>query len=106
MRYALRAVDPSGNATTLTCEVDVPGTTIADRDDDGVPDAIDNCPDVPNPDQLDSDPDRLALGIGDACRMPAVPSFLVRGGPCQGAPGGQGLALCLVLAWLVRRRYA
>jgi len=36
---------------------------LADADDDGVPDDIDNCPDVWNPDQLDSDFD----DIGDAC---------------------------------------
>ncbi|PNU18794.1 hypothetical protein C2E25_15795 [Geothermobacter hydrogeniphilus] len=35
----------------------------ADSDGDGVPDATDNCPDTPNPDQADSDND----GIGDAC---------------------------------------
>ena len=42
-----------------------------DRDGDGIPDAEDNCPDVPNPDQIDrggvgagSAPD----GVGDACQ--------------------------------------
>lgn len=35
----------------------------ADRDDDGVPDDVDNCPDVANEDQADVDGD----GIGDAC---------------------------------------
>ena len=34
-----------------------------DTDEDGIPDAEDNCPSVPNPDQEDSNGD----GIGDAC---------------------------------------
>jgi len=34
-----------------------------DSDDDGVPDSLDNCPAIPNPDQADSDGD----GVGDAC---------------------------------------
>jgi hypothetical protein len=37
--------------------------TAIDTDSDGVPDFIDNCPTVANPDQTDSDED----GIGDAC---------------------------------------
>lgn len=36
-----------------------------DSDGDGIPDAMDNCPHVYNPDQQDSDGD----GIGDACEM-------------------------------------
>jgi hypothetical protein len=35
-----------------------------DRDGDGIPDYQDNCPDVPNPDQLDIDGD----GVGTACQ--------------------------------------
>ena len=38
-------------------------TPSADADGDSVPDSDDNCPDVPNPDQTDTDFD----GIGDAC---------------------------------------
>jgi hypothetical protein len=39
-----------------------------DRDGDGIPDSADNCPDVPNVDQVDVDGDK----IGDACD-PAIP---------------------------------
>lgn len=38
-------------------------STIEDIDRDGIPDAKDNCPVTPNPDQADTDGD----GIGDAC---------------------------------------
>ena len=41
----------------------VPVPQLPDRDGDGVPDLVDNCPDIPNPDQLDSDSDL----IGDVC---------------------------------------
>ena len=46
-------------------EVDFDGCALSqkDTDGDGVNDAIDNCKDVPNPDQADKDFD----GIGDVC---------------------------------------
>ena len=36
---------------------------VADRDGDGIPDDVDNCPDVKNPDQANEDKDNF----GDAC---------------------------------------
>ncbi|MFX0207336.1 MAG: thrombospondin type 3 repeat-containing protein [Candidatus Hodarchaeota archaeon] len=49
-------------------------TIIPDSDRDGVCDAADNCPAVPNPNQWDTDED----GIGDACEEPGeIPLFSV-----------------------------
>jgi len=42
--------------------IDAP-ITPTDRDGDGIPNAADNCPDAPNPDQADEEND----GMGDAC---------------------------------------
>ncbi len=52
---------PSGS----TCETQpvVAAVTVADADDDGIPDDLDNCPAAPNPLQEDVDAD----GTGDAC---------------------------------------
>jgi len=44
---------------------DVCDVLTADRDNDGVDDAIDNCPDDPNPDQIDSNQN----GVGDICEV-------------------------------------
>ena len=47
---------------TVTIVVNPEGT---DVDSDGIPDSVDNCPDVSNPDQADSDGD----GVGGACDL-------------------------------------
>ena len=43
--------------------IDLVGLETDDQDGDGVPNDLDNCPTLPNPDQADGDGD----GIGDAC---------------------------------------
>ncbi len=52
----------------LALETDSPQAP--DQDADGIPDDLDNCPAVANPDQTDSDDD----GIGDACDDDAPPT--------------------------------
>jgi hypothetical protein len=54
----------------ITLDVVLPPSWL-DTDLDGIPDTSDNCPDVANNDQLDSDGD----GVGDACQdmMPVDP---------------------------------
>jgi hypothetical protein len=56
------ATETPGDGIDQDCDgVDLPA--IVDTDGDGISDDVDNCPSVPNPDQLDSNQD----GIGDAC---------------------------------------
>ena len=97
VRWEVTATDPSGNATTLACETEV----IRDRDEDGVPDAVDGCIEVPNADQRDTDGD----GVQDACDK-VDDGIVAYGSGCAGGENGWpvvGGALGL-LALMARRR--
>lgn len=102
----------------------VPDLCDPDRDGDGVPNNADNCPDVPNVDQADSDGD----GVGDVCAdgVGGADPDADSGGPrpgrdtgtadvgdeveinegCSAAGGRAGLGGLLVLGVLARRRRA
>lgn len=54
--------DPDTGIVHITCE-DGTSAALNDLDQDGVADAVDNCPGVPNPEQVDADGD----GKGDGC---------------------------------------
>jgi hypothetical protein len=73
--------DPCGVKGSVVVQVS------GDPDGDGVPDALDNCPGVANPDQTDADGD----GIGDACEE----------GPGAAAPCGCGATSAVVMAFWV-----
>ncbi|MEL6394901.1 MAG: thrombospondin type 3 repeat-containing protein [Planctomycetota bacterium] len=60
-RDSANALADEESVTITVGEIDLP--VITDRDGDGEPDATDNCPDVPNGQQLDFDAD----GVGDDC---------------------------------------
>jgi hypothetical protein len=61
-------MNPSGLSGGEDARADVRPDTpnlMADSDGDGIPDALDNCPTMPNPDQRDHDAD----GRGDVCDL-------------------------------------
>jgi hypothetical protein len=68
-------VPTSDNESSLATLAAIGG----DTDNDGIPNILDNCPTVPNPDQADTDHD----GIGDACQIQPLLG-------CVTGPGGNG----------------
>jgi PKD domain/Thrombospondin type 3 repeat len=85
--------DPSGDYNDAPADwnlkVEAPDTTPppTDTDGDGVPDASDNCPAVPNPDQADADTD----GLGNACDANSyAPVVGVQAGAANGEEGTPG----------------
>src|SRR5262249_47667014 len=60
--FTVRARDLAGNVDPTPAQRSFVVTS-GDADGDGVPDAADNCPFTPNPDQADLDGD----GVGDVC---------------------------------------
>jgi len=89
--------DDGDPCTVDTCDPNVGcmHSTAADSDGDGICDAQDNCPDVPNPDQKDSNGD----GVGDACPGGSPPGVACRNGDPSCIPGtGSQRTECLVEA--------
>jgi hypothetical protein len=103
LAYKVRGTDPSGNERVEDCSVHV-GGSLSDRDNDTIPDIFDNCPDVFNPDQLDTDLD----GIGDACDPEPFDGLWVGGGGgCEGGSAqAMGIALMVMLGLWRRSRQA
>ena len=65
----VRALAAQERPLTYTCAPPGSGVRMGiDRDGDGVPDGLDNCPSKPNVDQVDSDGD----AVGDVCSTPGL----------------------------------
>jgi hypothetical protein len=76
-----------------TCDTSAPIVPASpDADGDGVPDQLDDCPTVANPDQADTDQD----GAGDACDTATCGNGVVEGYEvCDGAANAQCAGACL-----------
>jgi hypothetical protein len=75
----------------------VRGGCLSDRDQDGIPDAWDLCPDTPGAPQTDRDGDR----IGDACdARPGIPDLTVQGGAPVSATGEESSMTLRVIGTL------
>jgi len=95
-RYTIS--DGHGGASSATVTVTVGLGPDGDHDDDGVPDVLDSCPEVANPDQADQDHD----GLGDACDPDKdgdgfADTAGISGGGCQAGGGGLGLGTIAAL---------
>jgi len=97
--WDVTATDPSDNSETTACEAEI-DLSNRDRDQDGVIDTEDNCPDTMNADQLDSDLD----GIGDVCDDTPIDGLVASGSGCQGggSPAGAGLLFLALMAIMAR----
>jgi len=73
---AYAATEIAGNDSQGSASPNVP----ADRDNDGVPDSKDNCPDISNPNQVDNDGD----GLGTACDITPMITNPETGNPNDG----------------------
>jgi hypothetical protein len=73
-----------------------PPDIVKDSDNDGIPDHLDNCPNVANPDQADKDND----GIGDVCdeKGPVNLTLVILLG------GSFILLVVFVVLWIMRKR--
>jgi hypothetical protein len=92
--------DGDGGSATATVTITVTASALPDRDSDGRPDVLDNCPDNPNTAQTDSDRD----GKGDICDPGFNSDVGVAGGGCQSSGGSTSGALVVLLGWLAVAR--
>jgi hypothetical protein len=80
----------AGQELTMTCVPPGSGRRMAiDRDEDGVLDGDDNCPDTSNADQKDSDGDGVG-DVCDSCVSIANGPMRTEGGPSQHDSNGDG----------------